>query len=223
MKSIVRKCLVLLLASPLALSGCGGDDDDVTPGGGAAPCGPVSACGGDPTGSWSIEDACLYNSQPPGFSSDCRPEVDTSGSGVSGIAEFRSDGTFTMTSTLRGAETRVYPPACFSGENFLLTCAQLDEALKKAAAQEDSLYEAAECVAAGEDCACNVVYRETTTTTTTGTWSVSGTSLVLEREGREPQDLLFCVQGSSLALGVNAAGDADGAGPMTSYLWYTKD
>ncbi|XYH98748.1 hypothetical protein ACMHYB_03015 [Sorangium sp. So ce1128] len=48
----------MLSTSLLALSACGDDADEGSSGGGAA-CAEAQACGGDPTGSWTIAETCL--------------------------------------------------------------------------------------------------------------------------------------------------------------------
>ncbi|XXX76409.1 hypothetical protein WMF30_53050 [Sorangium sp. So ce134] len=220
MKAIARKHLVFLVMVPLALSACGGDGEHSD---GGTACAPVAACGGDPTGSWTMADWCIDSSQFGELVPGCDADVDLSGVEMSGSAEFRPDGTYTETAALRGPMTVVYPPSCFSREGVATTCAQFDAALKEGVAKEGSLYGSAECVAAGEDCACNVSYRETTTTTRSGTWSVAGTILTTVPEGRGRQEMPFCVQGSSLVMGIDTAEEEDTAGSLKYTLRYTKN
>ncbi|XXT20357.1 hypothetical protein WME94_02150 [Sorangium sp. So ce429] len=218
MERFSRACAILLSTSLLALSACG--DDDGSPGGGAA-CAEAQACGGDPTGSWTIAETCLDRSIFAEINANCGAEIDVSGVEFNGGAEFRSDGTYTTTSTVTGPMKAVYPPPCLVVEDTTITCAQLDQTMKDLIAQDDAPYESATCAAAGQDCVCNLILAESTTTGA-GTWSVSGSSLITESSGEAPDEVPFCVEGSSLTMAAQPSEAGSSAGPLASYLRLTR-
>ncbi|WP_437715138.1 hypothetical protein WMF45_01165 [Sorangium sp. So ce448] len=220
MKSASRVLSAVVATSLLALSACG--DDGGNSDGGGASCGEVAACGGDPTGSWSIDDACFDASMFQVPIEGCDAELDSSGLDVSGHAEFRADGTYVMTATLQGQIRVNLPPACLTQEGTTSTCAQLDEQLEQVAAQGDSPFVAAECSSAGADCACAMTIAGMASTDR-GTWSVSGSTLTTEAEGEDPEAAPFCAQGSSLTMGISTSAGGNASGPLKTYLKFTKE
>ncbi|XXX77589.1 hypothetical protein WMF30_02275 [Sorangium sp. So ce134] len=206
------------MAPLLALSACG--DDDGSNEGGAA-CGEVAACGGDPTGSWTIEGTCLDASMFEELANGCGAEIDVSGLDMVGTAEFRSDSTYATTSTMEGPLKIVYPPSCLTMEGATLTCAQLDAVIQQLTAEEDAPFASASCAAAGSGCACTLVLEETTTAGA-GTWSVSGSTITVQADGQEPEELPFCVEGSSLTMASQGEAAGGSSGKMTSYMRLTK-
>ncbi|WP_437968172.1 hypothetical protein WMF04_02240 [Sorangium sp. So ce260] len=218
MKSKSRTCSILLVASLLSLCACG-DDGGSSEGGGA--CGEVAACGGDPTGSWTIEETCLDPSMFADLTESCDAEVDGSGLEMVGTAEFRSDSTYATTSTVQGPMKIVYPPSCLTMEGVTLTCSQLDMFMQQLLTEGDAPFASASCAAAGEGCACSLIMEETTTTGA-GTWSVSGASLTIAPDGEAPEELPFCVEGSSLTMAVDADSGSDASGKFKNYTRLTK-
>ncbi|WP_437734566.1 hypothetical protein [Sorangium sp. So ce1335] len=217
MKSISRRCSSLLAVPLLLLPACGDDSS----GDGGAACGEVAACGGDPTGAWSIADMCLDASLFRDLTEGCNAEIDIDGVDFSGSAEFRSDGTYVVTSAVRGPMRVVYPPACLTQDGVTFTCAQLDEGLKSIAGTEGSPLASVTCAAAGASCACDLVYNGTSATED-GTWSVSGTTLTTTSDDGVPEEVPFCIDGSSLTLGVEAEEGAVSVDPMKYYMRLTK-
>ncbi|WP_437531118.1 hypothetical protein WME79_01155 [Sorangium sp. So ce726] len=220
MKSASRVFSAVIVTSLLALSACG--DDGGNSDGGGASCGEVAACGGDPTGSWTIDETCLDSSMFEGLFEGCDAEIDLSDFDMSGRAEFRADNTYVTTGTLQGPLRVVYPPACLTVEDTTVTCAQLNDVLQQQAAEGDSPFTSAQCASAGTGCACTLVFAPSTSTTT-GTWSVSGSTLTLESEGEEPEENPFCAQGSSLTMGFPISTGADASGTIKHYVRFTKE
>ncbi|WP_437647614.1 hypothetical protein [Sorangium sp. So ce362] len=218
MKSKSRTCSILLVASLLSLSACG-DDGGSSEGGGA--CGEVAACGGDPTGSWTIEETCIDPSMLAELTGSCDAEVDVSGLEMVGTAEFRSDSTYATTSTVQGPMKIVFPPSCLTTEGVTVTCAQLDTFLQQLLTEGDAPFASASCAAAGEGCACTLIMEETTTTGA-GTWSAWGASLTVEADGEAPEEVPFCVEGSSLTMAIDADAGGDASGKIKSYMRLTK-
>lgn len=220
MKSASRVCSAVIVTSLLALSACG--DDGGNSDGGGASCGEVAACGGDPTGSWTIDDACFDVSMFQVPIEGCDAELDASGLDASGHAEFRADGTYVMTATLQGSIRMIAPPACLTHEGTTITCAQLHEQLEQFAAQDDSPFVGVECSSVGSDCACAMTIAGMASTDR-GTWSVSGSTLTTEAEGEDPEAAPFCAQGSSLTMGMPTSAGENASGPSKSYLKFTKE
>ncbi|WP_437571046.1 hypothetical protein [Sorangium sp. So ce542] len=218
MKSRFPTCSILLVASLLSLSACGDDGGD-SDGGGAA-CGEFAACGGDPTGTWTIEETCLDASTFAELTESCDAEIDASGVAMVGTAEFRADSTYVTTSTLQGPMKIVYPPSCLTMEGVTITCEQLDASLQEVV-RDGALLASASCVAAGQGCACTLVLAGSTTTGE-GTWSVSGTSLTMAPDGQEPDEVPFCVEGSSLTMAIETETGTDAEGKIPNYLRLTK-
>ncbi len=202
------------------LSGCG---DDGGEGEAAGSCEAVAPCGGDPTGSWAIEEGCAGSVATLVEGSDCTPVLRSRDVTTRGNADFKTDKTYAMTSTLNGTVTVDYPPACFTSNGTTTTCEEYNALLQESAAQNGSSFASEECTAVGEDCRCKLTYKDTTVTLT-GTWSVAGAALTLESEAGQSDAAGFCVEGSTFILGLSdqrAAGDA-GTARIESYLRLTR-
>ncbi|WP_438041303.1 hypothetical protein [Sorangium sp. So ce128] len=223
MKWVSRARSAVIVTTLLALSACGGSVDDEGNSKEEGPsCGLVAACGGDPTGTWTMDEACLDPSMFEDLDEGCDAEIDISGMVVSGRAEFRADNTHVTTVTQQGPIEVVYPAACLAAEDIPITCAQLSVKMQRAAAGKESPFTSVECAHAGADCACTFVLGRITTTST-GTWSVSGSILAIESEGEEPEENPFCAQGSSFTRGFPVSAGADASGPIKHYMRFTKE
>ncbi|CAN90366.1 hypothetical protein predicted by Glimmer/Critica [Sorangium cellulosum So ce56] len=223
MKSVSGVFSAVIVTTLLALSACGGSVDDEGNSKEEGPsCGLVAACGGDPTGSWTMDETCLDPSMFEDLNKGCDGEIDISGMVVSGRAEFRADNTYVTTITHQGPIKAVYPAACLAAEDIPITCAQLSVKMQRAAAGKESPLTSAECAHAGADCACTFVFGRITTPST-GTWSVSGSILTLEPEGAEPEENPFCAQGSSFTRGFPVSAGGDASGPIRHYMRFTKE
>ncbi|WP_437774254.1 hypothetical protein [Sorangium sp. So ce1097] len=228
--------------SMMALStlvACGGSDDppssdstgsSMNQGGGgsgagepAGACGELAACGGDPTGSWTIEESCLDLSFDIPPSGDCVPVSDISRIEINGEFEFDADETYTATLTVGGTIVVTFPAPCFSGEDMALTCADLGEQLSE---NEAGGIESVDCAPVGDGCACTMAARELTSASA-GTWSASGTTLTTVSEDDEASEgVPFCVDGSTLTMDLPAAQDEQpdaGSPSMKGYLRLRKN
>ncbi|WP_437906559.1 hypothetical protein WME95_01185 [Sorangium sp. So ce327] len=224
MKSASGVFSAVIVTTLLALSACGGGDDDDDDEGNSKEegpsCGLVVACGGDPTGTWTMDEACLDPSMFEDLHKGCDAAIVDSSVMMSGRAEFRADNTYAATITHQGPIKVVYPAACLAAEEVPITCAQLSVNMQRAAGGKESPFTSAECAQAGADCACTFVFGRDTTTWT-GTWSVSGSILTIE--GDEPEEGPFCVQGFSLTRGFPVPEGADASGPIKHYMRFTKE
>jgi hypothetical protein len=122
-----------------------------------------TACGGDPTGSWTFVDSCYINTR----TADCEAAVWTVETTQTGGIEFASDKTYSSAFKVITKLTYTAEKSCLrEGE----TCEDLAAPLKL-----DS------CVDNGAVCACEG--GGSVDSTTTGTWATSGTTLTLTAEG----------------------------------------
>ncbi|WP_437629572.1 hypothetical protein [Sorangium sp. So ce854] len=179
----------------------------------AGACGELAACGGDPTGSWTIEESCLDLSFDIPPSGACVPVSDISGIEINGGFEFDADGTYTATVTVGGAIVVTFPAPCLSGEDMALACADLGEQMSE---NDAGGIESVECAPVGDGCACTMAAREVTSASA-GTWSASGTTLTTVLEDDDaPGELPFCVDGSTLTIELLSAEDEQpDAGSLT--------
>ncbi|HKA89735.1 MAG TPA: hypothetical protein VKE22_18865 [Haliangiales bacterium] len=177
---------------------------------GSGTCGKVAPCGGNVVGDWTIDDACLSFTASPLGSFCPSGTVDAAGIGASGMFSFRSDLTYSTTITLSGGLAITIPESCLTVQGVTLTCAQLDQALKQALIQNPNpAIQAVSCQGIG-GCVCTIQIKPQTSTSS-GTYATSGTSLTLD--GGSPST--YCVQASelhvmstSMSMGsLNASGD----------------
>lgn len=162
-------------------------------GGGSGGMGPIGAagmggetcrnpaCGGDPTGTWTIQSACAF---PPSLMLGCAAATQDATTTVQGLLELRADGTYTMQVDVGFAHQVAWPQSCLpSGQ----TCADIASAL------------GGECVAAMDGCTCGVLdpgppLRHT------GTYDVVGGQLVVTPAGAGPATYQLCVDGPAITL-----------------------
>ncbi len=153
--------------------GCGGDGVDCS----------FSACGGDPTGSWSIEGTC-YDASGflEEFQQQCPEATGGVGLNAEGTYDLEGDQSFTISVSLTIRTRLTVPAACL--QQGLTSCAQLNS--------EDLV-----CNGNPEvDCDCTFDQNEDISES--GTWSSSGSTLTLDDES--PQDFIFCVEGDTLKI-----------------------
>ncbi|WP_437554874.1 hypothetical protein WME97_22830 [Sorangium sp. So ce367] len=221
MKPISRKRQLAFVVPLLTLFACVEADPPVD--GGAAACGEVAACGGDPTGSWTIESVCT---EPSGFSvNNARCDVSISFDDVEydGHAEFNVDATYALTYTPRGPMKMVIGMPCVDADGVSKTCAELDEEMRDVPLAEEPLFQSGRCGMIGEDCVCDLFVREDPRTET-GVWGVLGTTLVTKEDGEEWgfKDRAFCVEGSSFTLGTEKLTEENEGKPMKRFMRLTK-
>lgn len=178
--------MVAVLCSALA-SSCGG-------GGGVASCGKVSPCGGDPVGAWKFAGQCT--NEAFAFDNDFCPAATASLGGISasGTATFSADASYTMNLTQSGTIYMTIPATCLSQGGITLTCAQLQQSIQAAIADDpDAPLGSVTCSGVGS-CSCSM--KMSSTESSTGTWTVEGTTLSLS--GLDSGE--FCVKDKELHL-----------------------
>jgi hypothetical protein len=179
--------MVVVLCAAIA-SSCGG-------GGGVASCGKVQPCGGDPVGTWKFAGQCANTADA--FDNEFCPTATTSVSGLSasGTTTFSADGTYTLNVTESGTVQMTIPSSCLTQNGITLTCAQLQQSLQAAFADDpDSPIKSATC-SGSSSCSCALTM--SSTTTENGTYTVDGTSLSLSGGSGSGA---FCVKDKELHL-----------------------
>ncbi|WP_437731824.1 hypothetical protein [Sorangium sp. So ce1335] len=200
MKPISWKHPIMLLVPLLTLLACVEAGPPGDPG--AAACGEVPACGGDPTGSWTIEGRCTDEPAFSGNSSSCDGVLSFADVEYIGHAEFNADFTYVITYTPRGPVRIARRMSCLVDDGVQKTCAEFDEDMQDLPLADESPFQSGSCAMTGEDCVCELFLREDPITET-GVWQVVGTTLETYQDGEEwgVEDRPFCVDGSSFTLG----------------------
>lgn len=178
--------MLFTIALAPALSACGG---------GNGSCGKVQPCGGSVVGNWTISGECLNAaSLNNDIMADCPgATVSTSGLKVSGNVTFDANGNYTVMETISLSATETLPASCLSTSG--LTCAQLDQLIKQSVATDPSTFQSASCTGTSS-CTCRFTLAPQTTNES-GTYTTSGTSLVLSGSADAAQ---YCAQGNELHL-----------------------
>jgi len=163
--------------------------------GGSPACSAASPCGGDIVGTWTVTESCLSASED--LSSVCAGVSADIQFTFSGTTTYNADGTYTSATSGGGLTTYHYQTACVPGGD---TCDQLGQVLMAI-----GMYSSASCAtdAAGV-CNCAEV-TASTSSTETGTYATSGSSLTLTHAGAT-STAPYCVQGNTL-FEFNVPGD----------------
>jgi hypothetical protein len=180
------------LALASILSSCGG-------GGGS--CGKVTPCGGDVVGSYTITAGCINNAalnmQLGSTSTSCPGlSVSVSGTNVTGSGSFNADMTYTVTETVKLSAVETIPTSCLSQSGVTLTCAQLDQALQQEIASGSTTISSGHC-SGTSSCTCSFTI-PAQTTTETGTYTTSGTTITMTPSTGTTSSDSYCVQGNEL-------------------------
>lgn len=175
-------CVAMVMALAMTAGACGGSS------GGS--CGKVEPCGGDPVGLWKVTGSCvnsaaLMSTVAEGFNGSC-PGATISNVSVasSGTLSVNADMSYEISGDQSVKFTVNVPASCLNGA----TCADLS-------AQLQSDFPGASCTGASS-CACAL--SEDTPQTDSGTYTVSGTALVIESPSQGESTQSFCVQGNTL-------------------------
>jgi hypothetical protein len=196
------------LALLVSLAACGGT---TTSGGGnggnAVSCG-TSSCGGDIVGKWNIVGYCgsvaTQTTTMPGCAEPLTTDV--VGLTVTGTVEYRTDGTYTVSTTSSGTAQVTYPAACLTLRGVTITCEQLDQAVKQQlTAKADAGITSFSCASgAAGACMCTEVIGAQTNGAQ-GTYSVNG-AVLTQGAGSSPETVDYCVAGNRLTETPRSAG-----------------
>jgi hypothetical protein len=166
----------------------GGIADQIERGGGGGNCGKVSPCGGNIVGSWKITNSCVTNSTINPMNTSCPGETGKVNSFDYGTATFNADGTYSTSTGGSASETLTIPKSCVS----TITCDQLTMALNNTDGGASGT-----CVTSGSNCDCTFAI-SAQTSTETGTYTTSGTSITTTPASGTAGTNGYCVQGSTL-------------------------
>lgn len=192
--ALAIRSMVLLTAAAGAMLGCGS---------GSGQCGGNSTCGGNLVGTWTIEDVCVQSATSTMTGSTCSGiGVNSSGLRESGTITFNSNLTYTSNATISGAFTETIPSSCLTVGGVTLSCDQLNATFQ--GASDGGL--GGSCVS-GTGGSCDCFFQiPSQTSTTSGTYAVSGSTVTNTPTGGTASTSNYCVQGSTLTLASMAMG-----------------
>lgn len=195
----------------LLSAGCGGDDDSTTTF--AMNCGTFHACGGDPIGTWSLEDLCydppLEQAAIDQFGPDCADEVQ--GYAFHGSMTLTFDkssyrgelGSLWADESVRVSQKCLDAIARSAGSKVSIPLAQYCPNLEINLSQGGN---EASCGLAGGACSCDLTIRaplNSQNKTGEGDYSVMGNDLIFDAAP---------FVGMDVAMGAGATGDDGGVG-----------
>jgi hypothetical protein len=154
-----------------------------------------TACGGDPTGNWTITDVCVDDSEEPLDCPGSYMRIDDIT--MEGTVDLNADMTYASQFT-RFDMTYVLhmPSTCIGG----MSCSDFSAAMG----------DGYSCVEAGDGCDCTGM-QSAPSDPDSGTWAVDGTNLELSSSnGSGPPDAMpFCAEGDTLWVSVPASESGD--------------
>jgi hypothetical protein len=180
-------------------------------------CGETSppSCGGNITGTWTVNKAC---GQILSISICSDISVDTSQFEVSGTDTFNADGTYSRALTMHGPVTAVLGPNCQFGQ----TCTVLGTYIGPLFAAYGANVSVA-CTGATSGCTCTGTL--SWPQTLTGTYTMPSTGVVeitiptdAGDAGPAVSDYNYCVTGNTLSLQTGSVSDA---GSDLGVVFYT--
>lgn len=185
--SVVRVGAWIVVAACLAAGGCTGSTS-----GNTSNCGKVAACGGNVVGTWKVADSCITSSTASMPNTSCPGEtLQVASFQASGTLTLNADMTYTTALSTAATLQLVEPLSCLSSGTVTATCDQLAMGLNAADAGS------ANCTTSGMNCNCTSTFSQPTTTQT-GTYSLSGTTVTITPANGTASTDSYCVQGSTL-------------------------
>jgi hypothetical protein len=182
----------------VSLGGCNGGDADGTDGGAGA-CEATEPCGGDIVGTWSVEDACVIETDYTALIGDqpaCADVVRSQEILLSGTLAFSAEGEMTADLVNTKNVHIVWSRACLealsgASVDLPLTCERMNVAGQPA---QGTALNANDCHLAGDACDCMVTI-EAPNMVTHG-YSIEGDTLLYPGDQRAT----FCVRGDMLSF-----------------------
>ena len=190
MNRIARLVFWLALAGVGAL-GCGSSS-----GSAGGSCGQVESCGGDAVGSWSIVQSCGVTDafvvpEQQFFAGFCDPTntgaVFNPGT-TTWVGSWSFSSAMSFTRSLLITEHQSF--VCQDGEK----CSDLESQIQ--AAEATYPIQSGSCTPVGQGCQCTIVW--SALTQEEGTYTKSGTKLLLTVAGNAATDFNYCVQGNTM-------------------------
>lgn len=189
-KTLVAMVVFSLALTPI-LAACGG---------GSGSCGKVSPCGGNVVGTYNVSAACFDEAAlNMEIIADCPgASVKLSGFNVSGNSSFNADMTYSVNETIAVSASETIPASCLSMSGITLTCAQLDQAIQMLLTENPGTYQSAHC-SGSSSCTCTFTLAPQTTSES-GTYTTSGTTITTTDSTGATSSSEYCVQGSELHM-----------------------
>jgi hypothetical protein len=194
----------------LGLAACGGESS------GGSSCAKVAGCGGDITGLWHVTAICTSisgkidtgdagSSLPPECSSALSSGLASAKSTpVNATVEFKTDGTYVQTGSMRLSSTANYTASCMHALGATTVdaslCSRIGSSLMGQMLGGGVSFESMTCTFSGGGCVCN--FTETAPFGGTGTYHTQGTELTLDSDAPAP----YCVQGTTASLASATSG-----------------
>jgi hypothetical protein len=172
------------LFAALSCAGCGGSSS------GSGTCSSVTGCGGDLTGTWTISSACAEPEDLTQPEACGNVAAHLSLLDATGTITFNADGTESQSIVVVALESLTFPTSC------LPSATQCDAATATVAAQPDTTDASCSFSTAGCTCSGEV----TASTSASGTYQISGTSVIVTAAGESPDTDPYCVSGNELTL-----------------------
>ena len=196
----------------LAVLGCGGDGGSGSGSGfnvgGPSSCGQVLPCGGDLTGTWAFDTACITAAGIADATSGatCPGEsLAVTDVKVSGTATFNPDLTYAFDALSKQATYRLsVPQSCLGGA----TCDQVPASLLATGE-----FQSANC-SGTSTCTCTVV-QIPVIASESGTYTISGNTVLTTSDVGNPGSIDYCVQTNHFHITITQAMSMGMAGQAT--------
>jgi hypothetical protein len=196
---------------------------------------PLTACGGDPTGTWRVATSCLAPSPPPSAVGSCAgvsfvgTDLQSWAGGVpslspqfaesaldQGSVTFNADHSYESAVGGSTAGSYHFESSCL-GVYHAQDCSSLGSTLQGMLPPN---YLGLSCAADEDGCDCS--YRYVTVLADSGTWNVSGTTLTLNSSVQgATQKAALCV--GSVLLQIGALSGASLFSARLQSIWLAKD
>jgi hypothetical protein len=183
---VLSACIVI----GVTIIGCGSSSGGGGGSNAAASCGMVAACGGDVVGAWTIQAGCASIMNAPSIPNCPNAKAQDATVTASGTTTFNSDMTYTSDTTESASETVVIPTSCLSSGGMTVSCQTLGQILG-GALMSDAGTTTASCTMSGSNCNCMI--GGSTSSHTTGKYSLSGNMITTTPQGGMPSTADYCV------------------------------
>jgi hypothetical protein len=191
--------------------GCGGDDGGDSDGTGgkagsdASKCPSFKACGGDPTGDWTVDDVCASNEGKLFASTVNQPACASalqSVSNVKGSGEYKlgADKNAMSTIMVSGSAKFSFNDACAKALGIADKAGSECTSKIEAAFKKESAVKSATCMAAGANCDCTI--DSTLSFAANASYTVNGNNLMVSGLTQP-----FCVEGGKFTVQAAQGGE----------------
>ncbi len=196
-QSMKYRLLPAALALVTLISGCDDDDDTASAQSGTLSCESFEACGGDPTGSYSIEAVCVEGFDESFLAtmpSECHEGLLDASHTATGTTNFDEDGSFDSdVEIISSVQFRIDTP-CWQALSGLAT--EMDEDTCELIAPQLSNYGLTSGTCSFSEAACNCDGELITAEADADSYEVSGTELLIG----DADPMSFCATDSQIAV-----------------------